>query len=169
MEIENMQASALRWVACCGVISCAVTGLAFAWQPSDQAREIKRLYVEPFTVKTGAEKLRDDLVAQLRKLGTVSLVGDKSSADAILSGNGEIWLKGYQSLNPRSGRFPSNGTPVYSGFLSVELKDTKGDTLWSYLVTPAAASEDISKDLSKRLVKHLAEVLPPKTVAAPRQ
>src|SRR5579859_1367540 len=126
-----------------------------AWQ----APAAKRLYVEPFTTKAGSEKLRAEVVAELRKVSSLSVVSSESSADLILGGGGEIWVKGYRSLNPRSGRSPSNGTPVYGGFLSVELRDEKGETLWSDLVTPGAVFGDISKDLSKRIAKHVAEAL----------
>ncbi len=138
------------------ILACLLAGHALAWQA-------KRLYVEPFTVKAGSEKLREDLVAelraQLRKRTSISLVSDPAMADVSLSGGGEIWIKGYSSLNPRSGRQPSNGTPVYAGFLSVELKNPLGETIWSDLVTPGAASEDISKDLSQRIAKHVADAL----------
>lgn len=119
----------------------------------------RRLYVEPFTTKEGSEKLREDVISDLRKLGSISLVSSESNADLILGGGGEIWIKGYRSLNPRSGRLPSNGTPVYAGFLSVELRNSKGETLWSYLATPGATSEDVSKDLAKRISKRVVEVL----------
>ncbi len=120
---------------------------------------LRKLYVEPFTTKTGAEQLRADVIAELRKLGLVSMASSESAADVILGGGGEIWIQGYQSLNPRSGRSPKNGTPVYRGFLSVELRNSKGETLWSYLATPGAGAEDISKDLSKQIAKHVAEAL----------
>jgi phosphate transport system substrate-binding protein len=147
---------AVKWMLrlACG---CIAAGSAFAWQARDH--RIERLYIEPFATKAGAEKLQEDLTSELRKLSSVSLVPEKSSADVILGGGGEIWIKGYRSLNPRSGRLPSNGTPVYGGFLSVELKKPNGVTLWSYLVTPGAASEDVSKDLAKRIAKHLPEAL----------
>jgi hypothetical protein len=141
--------------ACVGLIRPS-TGLG---QAENQLAGIKRVYVEAFPTKTGSTKLREDLIAQLRKLGSLSVVASESDADAIVSGDGETWIKGYRSLNPRSGRLPSDGEPVYAGFLSVELKDKKGDTLWSYLVTLGPASENISKDLSKQIVKHLAEAL----------
>ena len=137
----------------------ALFGCAFAWQMPAQMDAVKRVYVEPFTVKDGSGKLREDVIAQLRKVKSLTIVPDRITADAVLSGDGEIWIKGYRSLNPRSGRLPSNGTPVYSGFLSVELRDVKGDTLWSYLVTARADSENVSKDLSKQIGKHLAEAL----------
>jgi hypothetical protein len=149
----------MKWMVfinCYWLVGCC----ALAWQQPVGRLDIKRLYVEPFAVKLGTEKLREDLIAQLRKLGTISLVSEASNADATLSGEGEIWIKGYRSLNPRSGRLPSDGTPVYAGYLSVELKDPKGETLWSYLATPGS-SEDISKDLAKRISKHLVEALDP--------
>ncbi len=120
-----------------------------------KASGTRRLYVEPFTTKSGGEKLREDVVAEVRKLNSVSLVPAESAADVVLGGGGEIWIKGYRSLNPRSGRLPSDGTPVYDGYLSVELRDKKGETLWSYLVTPSAGTEDVPKDLAKRIAKHL--------------
>jgi hypothetical protein len=134
-------------------------GIVAAFPASSQGASPKRVYVEVFPAKNGSTKLREDLISQLRKLGSFSVVASESEADAIVSGDGETWIKGYRSLNPRSGRLPSDGDPVYSGFLSVELKDTKGDTLWSYLVTLGPASENISQDLSKQIVKHLGEAL----------
>lgn len=141
---------------CMAVLTCCC---ALAAQERLHLDAVKRVYVAPFTVKQGSVKLRDDVISQLRKLNGITVVSTVSKADAVLGGEGEIWVKGYVSLNPRSGRLPSDGTPVYSGFLSVELKDTKGDTLWSYLVTPSAPSEDISKELSRRLERYLAEAL----------
>ena len=123
-----------------------------------QASGIKRLYVEPFTTKSGSEKLREDLIADLRKLSSISIISGESNAEATLGGGGEIWVKGYRSLNPRS-RLLSNATPVYAGFLSVELRDANGETLWSDLVTPGGATEDISRDLSKQIAKHVAQAL----------
>jgi phosphate ABC transporter phosphate-binding protein len=147
----------MKWViqlACC----CAVAVCAIASQTTD--RKVERLYVEPFATKEGAEALQKDVTAELRKLGSVSLVSDESSADVILGGGGEIWIRGYRSFNARSKRkLASTGTPVYGGYLSVELRNKNGVTLWSYLVTPGAESDDVSKDLSKRIAKHLAEAL----------
>jgi phosphate transport system substrate-binding protein len=150
-----MTASGKWWITrfVCG---CAITLSCFR----AQAETPKRLYVEPFTTKAGPERLRKDVVAELSKLHGVSVVTGKSAADLILGGGGEIWVKGYRSLNPRSGQSLANGTPVYGGYLAVELRDSRGETLWSDLVTPGAESEDIAKDLSKRIAKHIAEALP---------
>ena len=121
----------------------------------------RSVYVEAFATKSGAAKLREDVTAELRKLKSVSLVTDESKADFILGGGGEIWVRGYRSFSPRSHmKLPSNGTPIYGGYLSVELKSPGGVTLWSYLATPGESAGDVSKDLSKRIAKHLAEALP---------
>lgn len=141
-------------LVCC----CVVAGSALASQARD--RVVQRLYVEPFAMKTDAAKIQKDVTAEVQKLNSVSLVSDESSADVILGGGGEIWIKGYRSFSPRADeKLPTNGMPVYGGFLSVELKSKNGVTLWSYLATPGAASDNVSKDLAKEIAKHLAEAL----------
>lgn len=140
-------------------LSCALlVGVAFTSQTGGNGR--KRVYVEPFVTKVGAEKLHDDLTAELRKVPSLSLVSDVASADVTLGGGGEIWVRGYRSFSPRSHmKLPTNGTPIYGGYLSVELRNKTGVTLWSYLVTPGTSSEDVSRDLAKRIAKHLDEGL----------
>jgi hypothetical protein len=94
-----MSACVPKWMvrfAC----SCGLVGSALAWQASPPGA-IKRLYVEPFVTKAGAESLREDIIAELRKISSVSLLSEVSAADAILGGGGEIWIKGYRSLYPR--------------------------------------------------------------------
>jgi phosphate transport system substrate-binding protein len=163
-----MQLLRLRWMLPLGF--CLLAGPVFAWQA--QESRARRLYVEAFATKAGAEKLREDMTTELRRLSFVTLVSDEASADLVLGGGGEVWIKGYRSFSPRSHmKMPTNGSPIYGGFLSVELKNRKGVTVWSYLATPGAASDDISKDLSKRIAKHLAEALiqPETPTAAPPQ
>ena len=142
----------------CFAFCCAMLGSALAWQTAP-ANPIRRIYVEPFATQAGSEKFREDVITELQKLNSVSLAADESSADATLGGGGEIWIKGYRSHNPQLGKVPANGTAIYTGFLSIELRSKNGQTLWSYLATPPAASEDVSKDLSKLIVKKLVEAL----------
>ena len=142
----------------CFAFCCAMFGSALAWQTAP-ANQIRRIYVEPFTTQPGCEKFREGLITELRKLNSVLLAADESSADAILGGGGEVWIKGYRSHNPQLGKSPPNGTPIYTGFFSIELRDKNGEALWSYLATPPAASVDVSKDLSALIVKKLVEAL----------
>ena len=131
---------------------CALAMPALAWQG-------KRLYVEPFHVSGEAEKLREYVIADLRKQGGVGLAANESAAETILGGGGEIWVRGYRSLNPRSGRLPADGTPIYGGYLSVELRNSKGETFWSYLATPESGSEDVARELAKEIAKRVAPAL----------
>jgi phosphate transport system substrate-binding protein len=151
-----MQPFKLRWIL---ALACSLlAGPVFAWQTTNSG--VKRLYVEQFATKAGADKLREDVIAELRKLKVVSVVPDESNADLILGGGGEIWIRGYRSFSPRSHmKFPANGTPIYGGYLSVELRNRAGQTLWSYLATLTTGSGDIPQDLSMRITKHLAEGL----------
>jgi len=136
----------------------AVVAPAFAWQTAHSGPA--RLYIETFATTADADKLREDLTAELRKTESVMLVADEASADLILGGGGEIWIRGYRSFSPRSHmKLPTNGTPIYGGYLSVELRNRQGVTVWSYLATPGAAADDVSKDLAKQIAKHLPEGL----------
>jgi phosphate ABC transporter phosphate-binding protein len=137
---------------------CAMLGPAFAWQTAP-ASQIRRIYVEPFTTQQGSQKFRQDVIADLSKLGSVTVASDQADSDAILGGGGDVWIKGYRSHNPQLGNVPANGTPIYTGFLSIELSGKDGETLWSYLATPPQASEDIARDLSAQIAKKLAEFL----------
>ena len=88
-----MSVSRPNWIVgsvCC----CAFAGSALVWQQARPPLQIQRLYVKPFTTKVGSEKLREDVIAQLRKLSSISLVSGDSEADAILGGGGEIYRKG---------------------------------------------------------------------------
>jgi phosphate transport system substrate-binding protein len=156
----------------CFAFFSAIIGAGLALQTIPTKR-IRLIYVEPFITKSGSETFRENVIAELRKLSSVSLASDESSADAILGGGGEVWIKGYRSHNPQLGNVAPNGTAIYTGFLSIELRDRNGETLWSYLATPSAASGDVSKDLSARIVKKLAESLeqieaPIRTAALPQ-
>jgi phosphate transport system substrate-binding protein len=85
---------------------------------------------------------------------------EESAADLILGGGGEIWIRGYCSFSPRSHmKLPTNGTPIYGGYLSVALRNKAGQTLWSYLAMLKTGSGKIPKDLSNRIVKHIGEGL----------
>ncbi len=63
-----MKNTIMKWLlvlfACC-VASCPLP----AWQGGAAAG--KRLYVEPFAIRTGSDELREDLVAELRKVTSI--------------------------------------------------------------------------------------------------
>jgi len=142
----------------CLALVCITAGQAGAWQP--KSGKVERLYVEAFVTKSPTDTFQKDVTAELRKISSISLTPDESSADLILGGGGEIWVRGYRPFTHRSEmRLPTNGTPVYGGYVAVELKNKQGVTLWSDLVTPGSSSEDAAKDLAKLIAKHVAHAL----------
>ena len=145
------------WLAVLVMMAAGSTAGAQSSAEPD-VHDVARIYVEPFVAKPDSDKLRSALIAQLRRVHTISVVTDASAADATLSGDGEVWIKGYRSLNPRAGRLPSNGKPIHGGYLSVELTSAKGDTLWSYLASENA-SEDVFNSLSRKVMKQLIAAL----------
>lgn len=139
------------------ILLCLAAGSAAA-QTSHRVAE--RLYVEPFITKSGAADFQKDITAELRKLGSVSLAPNQAGADLILGGGGEVWIRGYRPFTHRSETgLPTNGTPVYGGYVAVELRNKQGFTLWSDLVTPPSSSEDVAKDLAKLVAKHVVTAL----------
>jgi hypothetical protein len=124
-------------------------------QDANSLRSVKRIFIDELGNKLGLHEVRKDLETELRRSDIFALADSADHADATLSGHGDTWLKGYYSLNPRAGTSPSNGQPIYGGYVSVELKDRAGITLWSYLATPHSGSKNIAHDLSKDVIKHL--------------
>ncbi len=156
---NSFPAATRRWIERFACFLAAAL-LSPAWQsPTPKPGAGKPLFVEPFATAESSARLRDDVVGELHRLGTVTLAHDAASADLILAGGGEVWVRGYRSLNPRSGTSPSNGTPVYGGYLAVELRDRTGGTVWSYLATPSAAYGDVSKNLARQIAKRVAEAM----------
>ncbi len=128
-------------------------------QNAGTLRQVRNVYVGSLGGKSGAERMREEISARLRKNGQIALVASPDQADAVITGSGELWIKGYFSLNPRA-HGAENGQPVYGGFLSVELKGGQNETLWSYLVTPRRNDTgDTARDLAARAVKKLLEAV----------
>jgi hypothetical protein len=117
-----------------------------------------RIFVEPFSEKQGAPGLRTELIHLLRKEPGITVVADRGSADFLVSGNGETYIKGYVGTNPRVHYLNSDAPAVYGGYLSMELKTPGQETVWSYLVTPRRfGPEDINHNLAGQMVRKLAE------------
>jgi hypothetical protein len=127
-------------------------------QTAERLSQVKKVYLEDFGQESGASRLRERMIGQLRQKGKLAVVNSADGADALIKGNGSIWLTGYVSTDPRS---PSNARqPVLRGFLSVEVLGKGNEPLWSYLVTPSKLrTGDIAGDLADRLVARLLSAM----------
>lgn len=139
------------------VSSCA---LVFA-QPASIPARVRSIFVGEIKGISEADAIRQALMEELRKHGKPSLAAGPDSADATLTGAGELWVKGYYSLNPRERSLGEDAHRVYGGYLSVELRDRKGEVLWSYLVTPRRGNDSVSHDLAGHVFKKLREAIEP--------
>lgn len=117
--------------------------------------QLHRIYVGKFGNKSNASGICKALIDQLRKSKHFEAVDSSSKADALLSGETEIYVRGYFSLYVRAGTSPANGQPVYGGYVSVELKSHSGETIWSYLSTLPSPSRNPGTDMAKDVIKHL--------------
>jgi phosphate transport system substrate-binding protein len=117
---------------------------------SGAAQTTKSIFVDSFGDKPGAAELREQVQSELQKLPKFRVVENRAEADLVLTGTGEVWVKSYFSLNPRNRSVNEDSQAVYTDYLSVELKDKKGETVWSYLATPhSSGSRDVSHTLAK--------------------
>jgi phosphate ABC transporter phosphate-binding protein len=130
--------------------------------------KIKKLYVAPFPDRPGAATLRATVLDKLTATPSLQLVADPKDADALVDGNGETWIKGYVSLSTRD---PGSARqPVYGGYLSLSVKDTHGQTLWSYMVTPGRLHwNGVEQDMAEHIVRLMAAALAHGTAANPPQ
>ena len=148
----------------------ASAGAAFP-QPSTLS-QIKSLYVEPFDGGSQAPALRDSFIHRLKKSGKYQIVDSPESADAIVKGSGQIWVRGHFTVNSRA---PSaNRQTVYGGYLSAEIIGKDHEPLWSYLVTPSKFSwlsidDDLASNLAKQLLQAREDKMPPGAIPGPKQ
>src|SRR6516225_8296614 len=61
---------------------------------------VPKVFVDNFQVETGAQEMREEVIARLRASRRVSLVDNASQADLVVRGDGAVWLKGFVAINP---------------------------------------------------------------------
>ena len=138
--------------------------LGFAARVSGQTASppigAERIFVGSFGKSDQAAQIRQAVMGELRRHGKLKLVASPEAADGILTGSGEVWIKGYYSLNPRARSLNEDAHPIFGGYLSVELKGKGNAVLWSYLATPHRFGPDaISRNLAAQVVKKLRQAL----------
>jgi len=132
-----------------------VSGIVGNAESINSLAQVKTLYVSPFSGGEQADRLREKFIRHLAG-SRFKLVQSAKSADAVLTGTVEIWVKGYISVNPRSAS--TERQAVYAGYLSVEVSRPDGEPLWSSLVTPRKLQwSDIDENLASNGAKKLVE------------
>jgi len=138
---------------------CTWNATASIAQTVTDLRQVRRVFVGSLGEKPGAAGLRKRIVDELKRSREIMLAASPPEADAVLTGDGDTFVRGYISLNPRSGTRPGDGDPVYDGFLSVQLKAKNDEVLWSYLATPRFQSSHVEQDLAKQISRRLEQAL----------
>ncbi len=152
----------------CGVILAAALFAASPAGGQASLAQAGKLYVDQFSEGVEAAGLRQSLIRRIGKSGRFQVVDTPQSADAIVKGSGEVWVKGYVSINPRVPA--TERQAVYGGYLSVEVLSKSGEPLWSYLVTPsrlawAKIRDDLANNLVREMLRASAEAATPTAVA----
>ena len=129
-------------------------------QTATSLEQVKRVFVGSFGTGAEAQQVRRALIDELRRRREPAVADAAEQSDATLTGTGEVWVKGYYSLNPRARSIGEDAHAVYGGFLSVELRGSQNEVLWSYLSTPHRfGAESIGRDLAAQIAKKLREAL----------
>lgn len=145
------------------VLVMTMSGLCTAVaQSAETLSQVKKVYVASFGQGADEVKLRQRTVEQLKQRAKLEIVDAPTDADAIIHGEGNLWITGYVSNDVRS---PSNSRePILRGYLSMEVTGKNGEPLWSYLVTPSSfILGDITNDLADHLVAKFAAALAQKS------
>jgi hypothetical protein len=130
-------------------------------QSASSLEHVDRIFVGSFGNSAEAQQVRQAVIDELRRHGKPGIADSAAQSDAALTGSGEVFVKGYYSLNPRARSIGEDAHPVYGGYLSVELKGRQNEILWSYLVTPHRfGPQPIGRNLAAQIVKKLREALP---------
>jgi phosphate ABC transporter phosphate-binding protein len=116
-------------------------------------RTVHTIFIAPVEAGAHSDEIGKRITEQLERSGSIHVVSDSGSADAVLHATGSIWVSGTVSPNPRS---LSTREVNYQGDLSAELIGRDNQTLWSYMVTPSHfRSLNITDDLADQLVARL--------------
>lgn len=151
----------IRWLVCIVIGSCTA-----AYPESvDSLAQVKRLYVADFHGGQEAAHLRGSFLRHLDG-SRFQLVQSAKDADAVVSGTGEVWLKGFVSMSARAPA--SDRQAVYAGYLSIEVTGQNGQPIWSWLATPGRlAWINVVDNLAGRAAKKLTEAAEARSSAAP--
>ena len=149
------------------LVCLALVASGARWVAGASPLEGLTVYVDSLGAKPGATDLQKRLTVELRNVSGIRVTSIEANADAVIRGDGEIWTRGYYSLNPRAGNGPGRGRPVLGGFLSVELQSRSDGVLWSYLATPHPGAEDVELDLARQVAKNLKLAIAKASAAKP--
>jgi phosphate transport system substrate-binding protein len=121
-------------------------------------KNVQTVYVGSLGANEGAEELRRELIEVIRHTRRLQLARSAEQSDAVLEGEGGLWIRGYHSLSPRARANPKSAEPQYGGYLSIKVQGKDGETLWSYLGNPKRVSlGDLKHNLASQLVGKLLD------------
>ena len=145
-------------------VSCALL-LAVVGSSAAAAQSlgnVHTIFVAPVEASSYSTVLGKRITEQLERSGSLRVVSDPASADAVLHTSGSIWVSGTVSPNLRSN---ASREVNYQGNLSAELIGRGQQTLWSYMVTPSRfrntnISDDLADQLAARLIAAVRSGIP---------
>ena len=102
-------------------------------QTAESLSQVRKVFVDSLGREEGATELRDAMIKALHKNSDIQIVTTASEPDAVIKGNGKIWVTGSMRFEPHGGV----SQKTYDGYLQVELLGKGDKALWSYRGTPS--------------------------------
>jgi phosphate ABC transporter phosphate-binding protein len=148
----------LRWfcLLLAALVALAPEVSAGAGAPTSHIHA-RSIAVDSMGTGATAKALRQRIVERLQKHPGLRVAASPTEADVVLRGTSSVWPTGSYSISPHSNSYRVTN---YAGYLSVELSDKSGQTLWSYLVTPSRfRSSSVTDNLADQAVSRLLDAL----------
>jgi len=116
----------------------------------------------------GGKGFAREFGAQLRRNKSLQPAAG-AQADAVLKGQGVIWIRGYHSFSPRARVNDTYAEPIYGGYLSVTLHGAGGEVLWSYFAHSkhADSRSAVEKDVAGQVLDAMSDAIRTASAATP--
>ena len=120
MKVFSLDRAGTLHLANCQLLLVILFGFSLVAEAQrvQSLSQARTLYIETFTGGAESSRFHEDLARHLAK-SRFRLVQSPNDADAVVKGHGQIWVRGYIAINPRT---PSTDRQaVYGGYLSLEV------------------------------------------------
>jgi len=130
-------------------------------------QDVKTIFVGSFGDGPGGELIRSKVVSYLVKSKRIDVVESVDSADAILTGAGELSKSEYYSANANSTNANASGGTRYHATAGVRLINKEKKILWADEASNGMFYRSASSSVADKIVKALFKAIDKETKGKP--
>ena len=140
--------------------ACVFFGTLVAQRSVERVQDIKTIYVGSFGEGPGSDLIRNKVIARLVKSGRVEVVENPESADAILTGVGELSKSTYYSANATTTNASAAGGTRYHATSAARVLNRQQKILWADEASNGMFYRSATSSVADKLVKTLKAMKP---------